>query len=147
MRNNFGLKIGAVIAKSFLAWLYSNLLPMKVHRLIVRTLLLISLLSTTAFGSRISAPSCPALRHDTGNRHHHQMSKRPLDVVLAAPAHRPPANRMHRLRGKRINLDTALVLPPALTLQATLSASTITLDIDSLSGPNPPRGPPALSSI
>ena len=119
---------------------------MKAHRLIIRALILIPLLSMLGprvFGSRISPPSCRVISHisaPAGNRH---LSRSPLDTVLAAPARRIPTHRMHRLRGKRIHLDTALVLPPASRAQNTPSAPIISLDIQNLAGPNPPRGPPA----
>ena len=121
---------------------------MKAHRQIVRALLLISLLAPfglRAFGSRVSSPSCRVLER-SGGTHHHQLTRTALDVVLAAPAHRSPAQRMHRLRGKRINLNTSLVLPPATSPIAESSPLSVTPHTQDLNGPNPSRGPPARHS-
>ncbi|MBS1803814.1 MAG: hypothetical protein JST28_10640 [Acidobacteria bacterium] len=122
---------------------------MKARCLIVRALLLISLLAPfghRAFGSRISSPSCRILKRSYETRNH-QIDRTSLDVVLAAPAHRAPAQRMHRLRGKRINLDPSFVLPPAPSLVAEPVSLLITLHTQDLNGPNPSRGPPSLALI
>ncbi|HTM15434.1 MAG TPA: hypothetical protein VL135_00965 [Terracidiphilus sp.] len=118
---------------------------MKAHRLIVRALLLISLLSPLglrAFGSRISSPSCQVLTNSARHQHQRQIARSSVDVVLAAPAHRSPAQRIHRLRGKRINLDRSFVLPPASAPIAKPPSSIITLEARTPNGPNPTRGPP-----
>src|SRR5947208_10530669 len=117
----------ADIAKTFSHWLYSKPLSMKAHRTIVRALLLISLLSPLgfqAFCSRISSPSCRIEKYSATHRNHRHIARSSLDDVLAAPAHRSPANRMHRHRGKRINIHTALLLPSVVSPIAAPSPST-----------------------
>jgi hypothetical protein len=123
---------------------------MKARRLIVRALLLISLLSPLglhAFSSRISTRSCGTVKLSAEPDRPRQVAKSSLYAVLAAPAHRSPARRVqHRLRGKRINLDTSFILPPAPSPVASPPSPTISLNTQHQNGPNPSRGPPALLS-
>jgi hypothetical protein len=77
--------------------------------------------------------------------HQNQLGSFSLNEVLAAPPHRSPAHRTHRLRGKRISVDTSFILVPARTSIKKQSSSTVTLHLRDLDGPNPSRGPPALS--
>jgi len=117
----------------------------------VRVLLLISLLSPLglrALSSRISTPSCETAKYSVEQHQDRQVAKSTLDAVLAAPAHRSPAQRIHyRLRGKRINLDRSFVLPPAPSPIAPPSSTKTSLHTQDQNGPNPPRGPPALFSF
>jgi len=122
---------------------------MNSRRLIVRALLLISLLSPfslRAFGSRASSPSCQVPASAVQRAHHNRIAGSSFDTVLASSRHRSPAQRMHRLRGKRIHLDQPLVFAPTRTVIATETSSPVTLCTQNLGGPNPPRGPP-LSSL
>jgi hypothetical protein len=121
---------------------------MKAHSSIIRALLLILLLSPVglrAFGSRISMPSCRVAAHAPNTHRPNQVAKSSLRAVLTASAHRSPAQRIHRPRGKKINIDPALV--PAFTTSAIAPkiSSTNGLGMQELNGPNPPRGPPLLS--
>src|SRR3569833_516508 len=105
---------------------------MKARPLMVRVLLLISLLSPLglrASSSRISTPSCMTAKYSVGQHQDRQDAKSSLDAVLAAPAHRSPAQRTHhRLRGKRINLVASFVLPPAPSPIASPSSTKTCLD-------------------
>jgi len=121
---------------------------MKAFRLTFRALLLISLLSPfglRAFGSRIGTPSCHVPTPASAEDHQDRAGSFSLDSVLAVPPHRSPAHRTHRLRGKRISVDTSFVLVPTLPPLTRQSFSAVTLHIRDLDGPNPSRGPPAPS--
>lgn len=148
MRNAFNAKIEpADIAHWIFRWLYSRPLSMKVSRTIVRALLLISLLcpfGLQANGSRVSSPSCRVPRHITAPRRQSHAGRSSLHAVLAASAERAPAQRIHRHRGKRVHLDSLLVLAPASRTIAAPTVSHLALHTQNLNGPNPPRGPPTL---
>lgn len=123
---------------------------MKTNRIVVRTLFLIALvcsLGLQAFGSRVPSSSCRVHRHPYRSHHQNRIGNSSLDLLLPASAQRTQAHRHHRLRGKRINLDTSAAVAPALTPRAAEPASVLTLHTQHLKGPNPPRGPPSISLL
>jgi len=120
---------------------------MKPHRMISRVLLLILLLSPIApraFGNRISAPSCHILTRLSKQARTHRADSS-FHRVLITIGHRSPTQRIHRLRGKRINLGTAYVPFCAASLVPKEATLRTALPIQERSGPNSPRAPPLLS--
>lgn len=121
---------------------------MKARSLIVRALLLTLLLSPLglrAFGSSISVHSCRVPSHRPKQ---HQPVKQAggssHQALLAAFGHRQQSQRIHRLRGKRINIDSGFVPASDTVIVAAVSSSASRPLIQEIAGPNPPRGPPSL---
>ena len=127
---------------------YTQLSLMKANRIFVRALLLISLLcplSLRASGSSASSPSCRVPKHSIQQGSSRRAAKSSPGAVLTASIQRPPAQRLHRHRGKRVHLDSALALAPTRKTIAEAPVSAIALHAQTYIGPNPPRGPPAPS--
>jgi hypothetical protein len=124
---------------------------MKTRSLIVRTLLLIVLLSPLglrAFGSRVSASSSELNGQRLQAAHGEELTVGAMHrPVLSFPGRRSPAQRLHKIRGKRINVDTALIPTPEPCAVARLPFSNVLLTQKELDCPNPPRGPPTLFSL
>ena len=122
---------------------------MKAQRPIVKALLLLLILLLSsigmrAFGSGISVPSCRVATH-VSKRHEHNQPGNSRRVMLRTGSHHSPAQRTHRLRGKKINIDTAFSVASRTSSITTLSMSKAKALIQEPGGPNPPRGPPLLS--
>lgn len=120
---------------------------MKARRLILRTLLLILMLSPSgvrAFASRIVAHSCriPAHLHQ---RHQSKAEVSSRRACFAVVGNHSPTQRMHRARGKRVNVQTAFMPAFKKKSLASHSVSRASLIALELGGPNIPRAPPLLS--
>lgn len=121
---------------------------MKTTRIMVRTLLLIWLICPSglrAFGSRVGSHSCRIPSHVSSPARHRSAGRSNRTASLTTTAERAPTQRLHRVRGKRVHLDASLLLTHKQRPIGTLPFSAITLHAQNLNGPNPPRGPPALS--
>lgn len=70
-----------------------------------------------------------------------------IQLVASVPGHQAPAPRLHRNRGKKINIDGSVIpalQPVAATCYLTPGTSFVPQDPD---GPNPSRGPPSQFSL
>jgi hypothetical protein len=70
-----------------------------------------------------------------------------VQLVASAPSHHTPAPRMHRIRGKKINVQGSTILALrcfAASRYLVLDASS---DLQNIDGPNPSRGPPSQFSL
>jgi hypothetical protein len=63
-------------------------------------------------------------------------------LVVSVPGYGSPAQRIHRGRGHRINVETAFTPVPSLTAVGRLPFSNMAVSQQELDGPNPSRGPP-----
>jgi hypothetical protein len=115
---------------------------MKARFHIVGALLFAFLFAPSAqrlWGSPLSASPC----HDRKPLIHSR-GRVPSNLTLSRTAHQHPATRMHRIRGKKINVQDPV---PAASLSCVSLASSapapspVPHDLD---GPNPSRGPPPL---
>jgi|SRR5215831_1740544 len=120
---------------------------MKTRSLIVRALLLAMLLSPSglrAFGARVSLSSCHLSLHHRPTAHSKgQTAITAHRLAVSFPNHHGPAQRLHRVRGPRINVETAVVPTPRFSTVGRLPFSDVTLRQQEFEGPNPSRGPPA----
>ena len=70
-----------------------------------------------------------------------------IQLVASVPGHQAPTPRLHRNRGKKINIDGSAIpalQPVAATCYLAPGTSFVQLDPD---GPNPSRGPPSQFSL
>ena len=70
-----------------------------------------------------------------------------IQLVASVPGHQAPAPRLHRNRGKKINIDGSVIpalQPVAATGYLAPGTSFVQQDPD---GPNPSRGPPSHFSL
>lgn len=125
---------------------------MKTRGLIVRTLLLALLLSPSsalrAFGSRMLASSWQPQKQQLQAEPTAEGMAGAVNLsVVSVPGHRAPAQRLHKSRGKRINIDSALLPAPGSSAIDRLLFSDMAMVQKELDCPNPPRGPPTLLSL
>ena len=121
---------------------------MKARRFTLRALLFALLLAPFALGSwakPLSAPSChvPKTQHRTKNKS--VLSGWAVrSCLVSRPEHRLVA-RLHRNRGKKINLQDAFVLAPERGSTVPYRFSLAPKVQQNVDGPNPSRGPPSHS--
>ena len=71
-----------------------------------------------------------------------------LDQFLASKrSHRAPATRLHRIHGKKINLQTGMAPEPLGCALIHILIADADVDQQDMGGPNPSRGPPSQFSL
>lgn len=119
---------------------------MKARRFIFRVLLLALLLSPSgirAFGSRLSAPSCRIPTRHLHGGHSKAQAEVQHHLAVALPSRHSPTTRLHRNRGKKLNIQRDFAAAPLLSVRnGHLFAGVIDCQQE-LAGPNPSRGPPS----
>jgi len=122
---------------------------MKTRIFIVRALLFALVLAPAAMrvsAKPLGAPSCrvgnPQLRAIDGQ------AGWILDQFEASTQHhRAPATRLHRIHGKKISVQAALVLTPRSCTLTHILVPDAHVDEQDMDGPNPSRGPPFQFSL
>lgn len=138
-------------ADSICCWVYSRLPTVKTRWSIAGTLLFVLALAPFAMlasARPMGASSC----HLADPRSHSNIAgKRKggnlVQLVASRPGHHTPAPRLHRIRGKRINVqgNAILALQCFTTIRVVVQEATSGLRI--MDGPNPSRGPPSQLSL
>jgi hypothetical protein len=124
---------------------------MKARSFIVRALLFALVLAPAsmrvsarplgALSCRIASPQLPTI--EAGGQ-----VGRILDQFEGSKdRHRAPAPRMHRIHGKKISVQAALVLTPRSRARTHVLVSDARVDQQNTGGPNPSRGPPSQFSL
>jgi hypothetical protein len=67
--------------------------------------------------------------------------------VASTQRHRAPAPRLHRIHGKKISVQAALVLAPRSCTLTDILVPDAHVDQQDMDGPNPSRGPPSPLSL
>lgn len=121
---------------------------MKTRSLIIKVLLLTMVLSPSglrAFASRVSLSSCRVRTlHNATVPSKDRTILAAHRLVLSIPGYRSPAQRIHRIRGHKINVEAELVPTPSFFVVGRLPFSEMAVSHQELDGPNPSRGPPNL---
>lgn len=121
---------------------------MKARSILFRALLVVLVVSPTAMlalPQALSVRSCQTPQPQIRTRYEAQGHRTTHLLVASLPGHHGPATRLHRNRGKKISVQRGFVTTqgsPASSRHLFSNASVCMLDQD---GPNPSRGPPALS--
>jgi hypothetical protein len=140
-----------MIAKSFCCWLYSMLLVMKARSLILRALLFAVVLAPSALRASarpLGAPSCTVMKPQMrAGLVGVKAVRTPDRLVAAKPGHHGPAPRLHRIRGKKINIQSGFVSAPRCYARTVFLFSAESFIQPDMGGPNPSRGPPSQFSL
>lgn len=124
---------------------------MKARIFIVRALLFALVLAPAAMrvsAKPLGAPSCRVanlqlLAIDAGGQ-----AGWILDQFAASEhRHHAPATRLHRIHGKKISVQAALVLTPRSCTLTHILVPDVRVDQQDMDGPNPSRGPPSQLSL
>jgi hypothetical protein len=124
---------------------------MKTRSFIVRALLFALVLAPAAMP--VSAKPAGALSCRVANRQLRTIDAggqagRILDqFVDSTQRHRAPAPRLHRIHGKKISVQAALVLTTRSCTLTHILVGDARVDQQDMDGPNPSRGPPSLFSL
>ena len=140
-----------MIAESFCCWLYSRLPTMKARSFVVRVLLLALVLAPSAIRAsarQLGAPSCRVAKSKSpASRVGGRTSGSLIQLVASTPGHHAPAPRLHRFRGKKLNIERGLVSTPRRITSTHFLVSDARVSQMELDGPNPSRGPPSQFSL
>jgi hypothetical protein len=140
-----------MIAKSFCCWLYSMLPVMKARSLILRALLFAVVLAPSALRTSarpLRAPSCTVLKpQKRAGLVGVKAVLTPDQLVAAMPGHHGPAPRLHRIRGKKISIQSGFVSAPRCHARTVFLFSAESFVQPDMGGPNPSRGPPSHFSL
>jgi hypothetical protein len=120
---------------------------MMTRRFVTRILLLALLLAPSglrAFSSDLAASSCrlqnPIRARATGK----SALRLPNRLVVSTKTHRDQMQRMHRIRGKRLNAETPILSASVLNVVGPLQCLKLSAPARESTSPNPSRGPPSL---
>lgn len=139
------------IAKSFCCWVYSRLPVMKARSFILRALLIAVVLAPFALPATarpLGAHSCRVPKAQFRTAPEVIQAPRPTEQLVASiPGHRGPTTRLHRIRGKKINIERGFASAPRCFARTRFLLSAVSLMQQELGSPNPSRGPPSLISL
>jgi hypothetical protein len=88
-----------------------------------------------------SPPTTKFEIHTNYARHKHQSLRK---VISSLPGHRP-ATRLHRIRGKKLSIERAMLKAQGSSTPSRYVFSIAQVRPQNSDGPNPSRGPPASS--
>lgn len=130
------------IAGSICCWVYSRLPNMKARWSIAGALLFALMLAPSALRAStapMGASSCPASKAQFAGK---PAAGSLVELLPSRPGQYSPAPRLHRLRGKRINVQNSAIQ----ALHCFVALRFLVPDALSgpqvIDGPNPSRGPP-----
>jgi hypothetical protein len=70
-----------------------------------------------------------------------------VQLVASAPSHHTPAPRLHRIRGKKINVQGSTILALRCFAASRYLVQDASSELQIIDGPNPSRGPPSQLSL
>jgi hypothetical protein len=70
-----------------------------------------------------------------------------LVQLASAPSHHTPAPRLHRIRGKKINVQGSTILALRCFAASRYLVQDASSELQIIDGPNPSRGPPSQLSL
>lgn len=116
---------------------------MKARWIIFRVLLLVLVASPSAMRAMprsLGGPACRIARiHASYARPAHQIMR---GALYTLPPHHRPTPRLHRIRGKKISIQSSLIVAEGCPGQCRYSFLIYPARMQEPDGPNPPRGPP-----
>lgn len=121
---------------------------MKARWIILRALLLALVVSPSALRAMprlLSVPSCQNAKSQIRANHARQKHKTGLEVAYSQPGHHRPAQRMHRIRGKKIGIERGFIAGQGSSARNRYVFSVSRARLQDPDGPNPSRGPPSQS--
>ncbi len=135
------------IAESICCWVYSRLPNMKNRWSIAAALLFALMLAPTALRASTApmrAPSCHVSKAQFHSDRPGRLTGRSLVQLLASrPGQHTPAPRLHRTRGKKINIQGSTILALQCFTATRFVAADASSGLQIIDGPNPSRGPPS----
>jgi hypothetical protein len=123
---------------------------MKARIFILGALLLAFAVSPSAMraSSRvIGVSSCHASTSNVRVRHGKNGLGAADRIAVKLPGHHAPAQRLHRIRGKKISVQRSLYLAAGRTALPGYVFSAVLVSMQDPDGPNPSRGPPSQVSL
>jgi hypothetical protein len=124
---------------------------MKARIFIVRAFVLAMVLAPStlwASARHLGVSSCRVEKAHYRASHTSRQRGRTLGQLVAAmPRHHAPAPRLHRIRGKKINVQSGLVFMARSYAPTRFDISDAQVGQQDLDGPNPSRGPPSQFSL
>lgn len=123
---------------------------MKARWIIFGALLLALVVSPSAMRAmprvqRVFSP-CQIAKSQIRGNYGKQRHKAPREVAYSLPGQHRPAPRLHRNRGKKINIQRGLMTMARCFAPCRYVFSITSAPLDVSDGPNPSRGPPAQST-